>query len=193
MLWGYDVTTKTIDLVGALQAARGDRGLSDELEALQPPFPHYRPARRMAGIYRDLLTKGEPPMVPELAATVRKKSNPVAPGPGCRHWPPGCAPSAICRPTPPSRESDPPRYSGPIVEAVKRFQVRHGLEADGVIGAGTIRAINVPLVDRVRQIELAMERMRWLPKLDEGQNIFVNVANFRLWANDPPRRASRCG
>ena len=80
------------------------------------------------------------------------------------------------------------QYTRGIVEAVKRFQVRHGLEADGVIGAGTIRAINVPLVDRVRQIELAMERMRWLPKLDEGQNIFVNVANFRLWANDPRTR-----
>lgn len=79
-------------------------------------------------------------------------------------------------------------YTGGIVEAVKRFQVRHGLEADGVIGAGTIRAINVPLAGRVRQIELAMERMRWLPKLGEGQNIFVNVANFRLWANDPRTR-----
>ncbi len=76
-------------------------------------------------------------------------------------------------------------YTGGIVDAVKRFQTRHGLEADGVIGASTLRAINVPLAARVRQIELAMERMRWLPLLDDEPNILVNVANFRLWANAP--------
>ena len=43
MLWGYDVATKTIDLVAALQAARGERGLGDELETLQPPFPALSP------------------------------------------------------------------------------------------------------------------------------------------------------
>ena len=79
-------------------------------------------------------------------------------------------------------------YTGGIVDAVKRFQTRHGLEADGVIGATTLRAINVPLAARVRQIELAMERMRWLPLLDDEPNIFVNVANFRLWANTPRTR-----
>ena len=73
----------------------------------------------------------------------------------------------------------------PVVEAVKNFQVRHGLEADGVIGAGTIRAMNVPLAQRVRQIELAMERMRWLPALGNRPNVFVNVALFRMWATDP--------
>ena len=74
-------------------------------------------------------------------------------------------------------------YTAPLVEAVKRFQGRHGLEADGVIGAGTIRALNVPLAQRVRQIELAMERMRWLPALEQSPNVFVNVPLFRLWAH----------
>ena len=68
---------------------------------------------------------------------------------------------------------------------MKQFQLRHGLEADGVIGAGTIRALNVQLAQRVRQIELAMERMRWLPTLDDQPNVFVNIALFRLWATDP--------
>jgi murein L,D-transpeptidase YcbB/YkuD len=76
-------------------------------------------------------------------------------------------------------------YSSALVDAVKRFQQRHGLEDDGVIGTGTIKAINVTLAQRVRQIELAMERMRWLPKLDDRPNVFVNVALFRLWATDP--------
>jgi L,D-transpeptidase YcbB len=68
---------------------------------------------------------------------------------------------------------------------VKKFQGRHGLDADGVIGAGTIKALNVSLADRIRQIELSMERMRWLPTLSDRPNVFVNVALFRLWATDP--------
>ena len=49
-------------------------------------------------------------------------------------------------------------------DAVKRFQARLGLEADGVIGRATLAALNVPPARRVRQIELAMERLRWLPR-----------------------------
>ena len=43
----------------------------------------------------------------------------------------------------------------------------------------------MPLAHRVRQIELAMERMRWLPELSDRPNVFVNVPLFRLWATDP--------
>ena len=184
MLWGYDVAARTIDLVAALQAARGDRGLGDALEDLQPPFPHYRRARRMAGIYRDLALKGEPPAVPELAKNVRK----VEPGAAWAGVPQLAARLRTFGDLPADAaigESDPARYSGPVVEAVKRFQRRHGLDADGVIGAGTIKAINVSLADRIRQIELSMERMRWLPRLSDRPNVFVNVALFRLWATDP--------
>ena len=94
----------------------------------------------MAGIYRDLASKGEPPAVPELAKNVRK----IEPGTAWSGVPqlaaPVCAPSAICRRTPRPARAIRARYAGPIVDAVKRFQRRHGLDADGVIGAGTIRA-----------------------------------------------------
>jgi murein L,D-transpeptidase YcbB/YkuD len=78
-----------------------------------------------------------------------------------------------------------PSYGPALVAAVKRFQERHGLQNDGVIGAGTIKTLNVSLADRVRQIELGMERMRWLPALSDRPNVFVNVAEYRLWATDP--------
>jgi murein L,D-transpeptidase YcbB/YkuD len=80
---------------------------------------------------------------------------------------------------------DTTRLTPPLVDAVKGFQRRHGLEPDGVIGAGTVGALNVPLAQRARQIELSMERMRWLPVLSERPNVFVNVALFRMWATDP--------
>src|SRR5207249_1386430 len=70
-----------------------------------------------------------------------------------------------------------PIYDAGTVAAVKRFQARHILDADGVIGAATIEAVNVPLARRVRQIELAMERGRWLPALAERPTVFVNVGD----------------
>jgi murein L,D-transpeptidase YcbB/YkuD len=80
------------------------------------------------------------------------------------------------------------RYDGPLVQAVTRFQIRHGLTADGVLGARTLEAMNTPLAWRVRQIELGLERLRWLPHAGEGRMVLVNVPMFRLWAWDsiPP-------
>ncbi|MDD2660322.1 MAG: L,D-transpeptidase family protein [Methylococcales bacterium] len=76
------------------------------------------------------------------------------------------------------------RYTGKIVAGVKQFQLRHGLDADGVIGKGTVAAMNVPLSERVTQIELAMERVRWLPELNAGPYIIVNIPAFQLWVYD---------
>ena len=56
---------------------------------------------------------------------------------------------------------------------------------DGVIGAGTLATLNVPLAHRVRQLALAMERMRWLPQMSDRPTVFVNVPFFRMWATDP--------
>ncbi len=80
-------------------------------------------------------------------------------------------------------------YEGEIVEGVKRFQARHGLEVDGILGPKTHEALRVPLAWRVRQIELALERLRWLPHVGNERFIAVNIPMFRLWAWDsiPPR------
>lgn len=73
-------------------------------------------------------------------------------------------------------------YAGTVVEAVKRFQSRHGLAADGVISNRTFAALNVPAAQRVRQLELALERARWAPELDAPASIVVNIPEFRLEA-----------
>lgn len=74
------------------------------------------------------------------------------------------------------------QYTDAIVNGIKKFQKRHGLTADGHIGKGSAAAINVPLSYRVTQIELAMERLRWLPELSTGASIIVNIPAFQLWA-----------
>jgi L,D-transpeptidase YcbB len=77
-----------------------------------------------------------------------------------------------------------PKYTGNIVEGVKKFQLRHGQSADGTIGPSTVTALNEPLSQRITQIELAMERLRWLPELSVGRSIIVNIPAFQLWAID---------
>ena len=76
------------------------------------------------------------------------------------------------------------RYTGEIVAGIKKFQQRHGLAADGIIGKGTAEAINEPIKQRISQIELAMERLRWLPEFSAGPSIIVNIPAFQLWAFD---------
>lgn len=78
----------------------------------------------------------------------------------------------------------PDLYSIDISAGVKHFQYRHGLAADGIIGKETAAAISVPLSQRITQIELAMERLRWLPEINAGAYIIVNIPAFQLWAFD---------
>jgi murein L,D-transpeptidase YcbB/YkuD len=90
---------------------------------------------------------------------------------------------------PPDADVAHDRYEGALVAAVERFQRRHGLEPDGVIGDETARALAVPPALRVRQMQLALERYRWIPEVGEQRFVFVNVPAFELHAfdaMDPP-------
>jgi L,D-transpeptidase YcbB len=71
-------------------------------------------------------------------------------------------------------------FDAAIEGALQKFQQRHGLAVDGVVGASTLAALNVPVGTRIRQIELNMERWRWLPQGLGDRYILVNVANFTL-------------
>jgi len=75
-------------------------------------------------------------------------------------------------------------YSDDLVNGVKKFQSRHGLIANGNIEKNTVAAINEPLMQRVTQIELSMERLRWLPEQNAGASIVVNIPAFQLQAYD---------
>lgn len=65
--------------------------------------------------------------------------------------------------------------------AVKRYQERNGLYVDGVVGKSTIAALNVPVQERISQIELTMERWRLLPQYLGNRYILVNIANYHLY------------
>ncbi|HJS46963.1 MAG TPA: L,D-transpeptidase family protein, partial [Gemmatimonadales bacterium] len=82
------------------------------------------------------------------------------------------------------------QYAGELVTGLRRFQQRHGLEPDGVLGRRTRAALRVPFTKRVRQLELALERLRWLPDLRHESFLLVNIPDFTLYAFDAARGTS---
>lgn len=85
-------------------------------------------------------------------------------------------------------DSGPDVFDDLLTDAVRRFQTRHGLEADGLVGRSTLAALNVPASGRLRQIEINLERWRWLPDDLGARHIEVNIPAFdtRVIANDVP-------
>jgi len=76
-------------------------------------------------------------------------------------------------------------YGSPLVDAVKHFQTRHGLEPDGRLGKNTLAQLNIPVSYRVRQLQLTLERWRWAPHYFSRPPIVVNIPEFELRAVSP--------
>ena len=100
----------------------------------------------------------------------------------------GDAPATNATPLP-SAAGTPPTastaYTQELAAAVKAFQLRHGLAPDGKLGQNTIDAMNVPLDKRVRSLNDALERWRWLPQEYQQPRVFVNLPEFLLRAYGP--------
>lgn len=146
------------------------------VDALAPPFAVYRALMAALARYRALAGEVLPP-VPVVTASVHAGDA----------WP---GVDAVARRLVVLGDLDPAvmppagtaLYGEPLVTAVRRFQARHGLTADGTIGARTAVALQVPVAARAEQIALALERLRWLPDLGRRRVVAVNIPMFRLWA-----------
>ena len=77
--------------------------------------------------------------------------------------------------------SDEQLYDAALVEAVKRYQKRHGLTADGVLGATTLAEMNVPIATRIEQLRINLDRARVLLHDLPEQFIIVNIAGYTLY------------
>jgi murein L,D-transpeptidase YcbB/YkuD len=67
-----------------------------------------------------------------------------------------------------------------VENAVKKFQFRHNLTQDGVVGKGTLAAINVPVEQRIDEIRANLERARWVMHHLEDDFMVVNIAGYNL-------------
>lgn len=72
-------------------------------------------------------------------------------------------------------------YDDVLQAAVRRFQLRHGLEPDAEVGPATLRAMNVPVTARIDQIRLNLERARWSYDPERHDFVLVNVPAFRAY------------
>jgi murein L,D-transpeptidase YcbB/YkuD len=69
-----------------------------------------------------------------------------------------------------------------LTRRIRHFQMTHGLTVDGIVGPRTLEALNVSTEQRIRQIELNLERWRWLPHHLGRRHIRVNIADYSLTA-----------
>ncbi len=173
----YRAPPKDAAFVTALrEAVAGDR-LATAIEAVEPGFAQYARLVRLLAQYR-ILAAQTASAWPVLALPREKvvAGDVYAEVPALRE--------RLVRlgdlPPDATRAID-DRYSETLAAAVRRFQERHGLEADGVLGTRTIAALNVSLATRVSQIALSLERLRWLPELRAGPVIAINIPSFELW------------
>ncbi|GGB99867.1 L,D-transpeptidase [Marinobacterium zhoushanense] len=83
-------------------------------------------------------------------------------------------------PDPIAMATAPDLYDQPLVAALQRFQMRHGLEVDGVLGPKTLAELNRPMSERLEQIRVNLERWRWMPRELGARYILVSPAGYFL-------------
>lgn len=175
---GLDTGPKKCDFARFLsQSVIHSSNVRGAIEQLEPPFEAYRRTKAALQLYRRLADEDDGEVLPAT-------KKPVEPGdsyPGVDRL------ERLLR-----RFGDLPRvasvpsgseiYQEPLVTAVEHFQARHGLDPDGHIGKVTLKQLNTPLSYRVRQLELVLERWRWIPDSFTRPPVVVNIPEFRLYA-----------
>jgi murein L,D-transpeptidase YcbB/YkuD len=167
-----------LDLAAAVSAAVAADTVARLAAAVSPPFAQYRNLQQELGRYRELA--GDSTLTPAPPVRRLRPGDPYVGVEALRRRLSAFGDfSADTFRSPVER-----RYAGALVEAVRRFQGRHGLSADGVVGPRTFAELNAPLAGRARQIELALERLRWLPPFGRQSFVVVNIPAFQLFAFD---------
>jgi murein L,D-transpeptidase YcbB/YkuD len=72
------------------------------------------------------------------------------------------------------------RYDAAVTAAVKKYQDEQYLGADGMVGANTLAALNVPVEARIDQVRVNMERARWLLYKLQGTFVIVDIAGYKV-------------
>jgi L,D-transpeptidase YcbB len=178
--FGFNVDVKKYDLPEFLKENVVDASdVSGVLAQVEPPYPGYQRTIQALQTYIQLAKKDDGEQLPAV-------TKPIAPGdsyPGVPRL------IRLLRlvgdlPADASLPADPMVYQGPLVDAVKNFQRRRGRTPDGRITPQTLADLNVPLSSRVREIQLTLERWRWVSLDLHAAPIIVNVPEFRLRAYD---------
>ncbi|MBM3239944.1 hypothetical protein FJZ31_26970 [Candidatus Poribacteria bacterium] len=177
----WSIERREVDVVEVLQSALDSNRIEEALKELITPQPCYARLRQALARYRDIAAKGGWPTVPDGPKMQKGDSDERVLALRAR----------LTAVDIPDQESNRDQFTSftydfvllfddALEQAVRKFQERYGLEVDGIVGPRTLAAMNVTVEERIRQIELNMERWRWLPQDFGRRYILVNIANFEL-------------
>jgi murein L,D-transpeptidase YcbB/YkuD len=159
------------DLARLLEVAIGSNRIGETLAALLPDYAGYKRLREGLTIYRKIAETGWPttPSGSKLQQGDRSGRIPIL-----RRR---LAAEGFLAVT---ANNDRELFDTELEQAIRKFQMHNGLEADGILGPQTMAALNITAEQRVRQIVVNMERWRWLPQNLGDRYILVNIAGFSL-------------
>ena len=178
--FGLDVEAKKYDLPEFLKENVVDASdVAGVVAKVEPPYPGYQRTIIALHAYLELAKEYDGNPLPAIQKT-------IAPGESYPGVPQLIQLLRLVSDLPAhaSIPTDGTVYQAPLVDAVKSFQHRHGRVPDGRITAQTLADLNVPLTRRVRQMQLTLERWRWLPVGLHSAPIVANIPEFRLRAYD---------
>lgn len=164
---------KKIDMGAALQLIAALGQIDAFFDAWEPQIPLYKALKKALAEYRAIEANGGWPAVPVIDVLKPGDTNAIV-GDLRRRL---AVTEGASEVSPAGAEN---LYGEDLVEAVKRFQRRHGLDDDGVVGKQSFFQLNIPVASRIRQIVLSMERVRWMPEELGKHYIMVNIAGYQL-------------
>jgi len=153
----WAIKPRSRDLARVLEEALTQDQVAEALRALAPQAKGYVQLREMLRKYRKVEQEGGWPIVASSAPGKTLRVRLEASG-----------------------DLSAGDKSQSVAEAVRRFQKRHGLSETGTVNAATLAALNVPVSERIRQIELNLERWRWMPNDLGSRYILVNIPSYKM-------------
>ena len=171
--WSLERHDSAIDLAALLQHALTTNTIAESLHRLLPHHPVYTGLRQALSQYRRLAAQGGWPLVPSGPTLHQGERSDRIVALRARLLASGDVPALV-------PASDLALFDATLAQAVRTFQQRHGFDPDGVVGPQIIAALNVPVEERIRQLEINMERWRWAPRELGARYILVNIADFAL-------------
>lgn len=171
--WNYGRTLAAMDVSQEIQKAIAADNVYQRVEALKPTHYMYTRLKRELERLRQLEAAGGWAPVPAGAALKPDMSDPRVAAVRARLIQTGDLPAA--------QAGDSPVYDPALVNAVKLFQQRMGLAADGVAGAATLAELNVPVARRILQLRVNLDRGRVLLQDLPNEFVVVNIAGYAIY------------
>lgn len=159
-------------VVERVQEALAAGNVVERLQAFKPQMRAYGLAKAELARYRALASQYEFKEIP--VDTVLR--------PGMRHDNVVALRTQLARLGYPVEDvDDGTLYDDDLVAAVRDFQQLHTLDADGIVGKGSFRELNTPYADRIDQLRLNLDRLRWIRNDITDQMVIVNIAGFEVY------------